>query len=196
MRRSLAVTVIVASSALLLAGCSQRDVAGSIESSPSSSESNRTEPPTAAPTPSETTTVEAPAMPVLAKQQSNAGAKAFIRYYIDVLNHSHRSQTSQLLRSLGTPTCPVCDILAAGIDGIRKAGGVQRGGGWTVTDIRLLPRSDDRHPNYLVDIDVASGSVKRSSEDSRHTIPPSHLRYVFQLGWYQGNWAFSDVLSR
>jgi hypothetical protein len=49
-----------------------------------------------------------PVMPALAKRHSTAGAKAFIRYFVAVLNYSYSIPLSRPLRHVSASECHVC----------------------------------------------------------------------------------------
>ena len=132
-------------------------------------------------------------MPALAKEKSTAGAKAFIRYFVDVLNYSHKTQTTQLLKSLAASDCQACAILSQGIVNMRRHRGFQRGGGWTVLSAKELPENGDNQTFLLVQIKVDRGVTKRFHADALHQIHRGRLKYVCQLDWETASWAFKDV---
>src|SRR5688572_6597260 len=57
------------------------------------------------PTATSPTAPTAPVMPALAKQKSEAGAKAFIRYFAEVLNYSWASLESRDLTAMSAREC-------------------------------------------------------------------------------------------
>lgn len=190
MRRSLAVAVALASStALLLAGCSQQDVAGSIESSSGSSEPRTTNSPTTTPTPSKTT-AEPPAMPALAKQQSNAGAKAFIRHYIDVLNHAYAVPDPDELRQLSDDACQSCESLIQISERLSENGGRQVGGEWHPTAITTAAK-DNSTKYFVVEIRVDEGYSKRDPEDRKHHIKAHGLQLQIGLTHQESRWSLA-----
>jgi len=76
-----------------------------------------TEPPDPGPT--------APVMPERAKQHSTAGAKAFVRYYIDVLNYSWTLGSGDAIRASSVHQCRVCRGIAGFVDEVVAHGGHQ-----------------------------------------------------------------------
>jgi len=60
--------------------------------------------------------VPVPVMPELAKENSQAGLEAFIRYWYEQLNYSYETGETGTLRSLVAPTCTLCASLRDGIE--------------------------------------------------------------------------------
>jgi hypothetical protein len=121
--RSAAVGVIVA--ATLLSGCSEKREAN--ETLPSTSASPSTEAlpeigPADFPVPDEARTKDA------------AGAEAFLRYYIDLINRQRTIPAGQPLRDLG-PECNDCWRIANNYDEVQAAGQRYDGGELTLNDV-------------------------------------------------------------
>ena len=120
----LAVTVLVG--VAVLAGCSAEGQQASTKLPPASSTS-------AEPTP------ELPPLgpaefpvPDEARVQDEAGAEAFLRYYIDLINRQQAIPAGQPLRDLG-PQCQQCAVIAQRFDEAAEAGWKLKGGQITVT---------------------------------------------------------------
>ncbi len=98
MHRGVIVTAIAALCSTMLLGCSNGDPQADPTTSPTSPSVSVSDPPTTTPatTPTPPTT---PTIPPLAQQQSVAGAKAFVRFYIEAINTSWHA-TSRRLCSL------------------------------------------------------------------------------------------------
>jgi hypothetical protein len=110
MRRS----VVGAALMLLLAGCG-----GDPKVDP---------PPSTSPTPSVSATHSPPALPEAAKANTKAGAIAFVRHYVDLINYAQATGDITTLAAVEDPGCKSCangrDVLSS----IYKAGGVIKGG--------------------------------------------------------------------
>jgi Family of unknown function (DUF6318) len=173
--------------ALALTGCSGGDdqAGGPTPSGPPAA----TTTPTAASPPHD----GPPVLPALAREHSNAGAKAFARYYIDVLNHAHEVGGVRQLRSLGTDTCLPCQILIEGIVDTEHRGGSQQGGHWQVQFAGSLPSNGRRDAHVLVRIHVRPGISRRSRNDKPHHIHPQNVAYQFDLRWYDRSWLLDDI---
>src|SRR5436190_10373811 len=103
---------------LLLAGCG-----GNPEPKPA---------PKAEPSSSPSASATPPVLPAAAKPKTKAGADAFVRHYVSVLNYAGASGDTGPLRDLSLDTCVKCAALTNGIDRVYGAGGELNGGGWTV----------------------------------------------------------------
>lgn len=105
------------------------------------SHTHKPEPKAAAPTtsakPSPTLPPLGPAdfpVPAEARQKTEAGALAFTRYYIDLVNHLLVSRDSAPLRDLSRD-CRDCDSMVRGLDKAKAAGLTYEGGQMTITSL-------------------------------------------------------------
>lgn len=86
-------------------------------------------PPTPSPSTSPvSTTPSAPAMPEAAKENSKAGAIAFVRHYIAVFNRAQSTGDTQQLAALSSPDCADCQAAIDGLKRIYETGGKIAGG--------------------------------------------------------------------
>lgn len=97
---------------------------------------------TPAVTPSSTAT-GAPVLPEEAKGNTKAGAIAFVKHYVEVMNYFQRTGIQAPLSNLETPGCRSCDRVRSGISKIYGAGGSIKGGAWTVMSSAAVPARDD-----------------------------------------------------
>jgi len=90
-----------------LAGCtggSEPDPSPSVSSgSPSSSASV-----SVTPSPSPSVTASGPEIPAAAREQTEAGAEAFVRFFFDQLNTALTEPRAGLIKSLSDPKCEFC----------------------------------------------------------------------------------------
>ena len=127
-------------------------------------------PPT--PSPSTTpvsTTPSAPAMPDAAKENTKAGAIAFVRHYVEVLNYAQATGDVSALDSLEDPRCSSCDRVRSYLAGIYKAHGHVNGGAWT---IKRIGASAGHDPDSWV-VDVAGEFAPSSVSPSPGASPSS-----------------------
>ena len=119
-RRALAVAV---AGLLLLAGCSDNPEPAPLEpsSSPSTSES-----PDAA-----------PEMPDEARENTPEGAEAFVRYWVEVLNHATVSGETQILRDHSSSDCTSCQSILDLIDSTYGDGGAIQSEGWKINQMSV-----------------------------------------------------------
>ncbi|MGY1784671.1 hypothetical protein [Geodermatophilus sp. SYSU D00698] len=168
---------VVVGAALLLPACSAAD-----DEAPSTSL-----PTTSAPaTTTEALPVVGPAdfpVPPEARTQDAAGAEAFLRYWIDLLNRQRAIPAGQPLRDLG-PECDECWRIANNYDEAAAAGNRYVGGEVTITavaqpafdgPIAQYSFSARREPVSLVD---SSGAVLEAQSD-----PAPRLSSGLYLEW-------------
>jgi hypothetical protein len=114
MRRS----VVGAALMLLLAGCG-----GDPKADP---------PPSTSPTPSVSSTPSPPALPEAAKANTKAGAIAFVRYYVALLNLLQSTGDERPLLAVSQSNCRSCMAVVRAANAIYDSGGHVEGGLWTI----------------------------------------------------------------
>jgi hypothetical protein len=83
--------------------------------------------PTASPTgPAE------PTMPAAAEGDGRAAAKAFVGYYVKLINYAQQTGSVDTLDGFSASECVACDGVIEGIDKTYKAGGRIQGGLWNI----------------------------------------------------------------
>lgn len=81
-------------------------------------------------------------MPEEAKEDSKAGAEAFVRHFIAVLNNAQSTGDTGPLRQLATKACTSCSRVISAIGKVYSTGG-RISGGSLVLDIQMIhPRPD------------------------------------------------------
>jgi hypothetical protein len=126
-------------------------------------------------------------MPPLAREKSRAGAKAFVRHYIDVINYSWRTLTTRNLRTLATAECAGCRAAAQGIDRVADAGGQKTGAAWSVRSIAAVPGSG-KDPVLQAIVDIRAGEYRPSADANPRPIDPSREVFDFHLAYSGGQW--------
>jgi hypothetical protein len=109
----------------LLSGCSEKQ------------EANETLPSTSAPRTTEALPEIGPAdfpVPDKARTKDAAGAEAFLRYWVDLINRQRAIPAGQPLRDLG-PECNDCWRIANNYDEVQAAGQHYDGGELTLNDV-------------------------------------------------------------
>lgn len=119
---------------LLVTGCGSNPEpppvdAGDTSASPSASASSAPEP---------------PEMPAKAEEKSRAGAKAFVRYYIRLVNHAMATGGTEQLRHHRSPSCSTCDAIIARIDQVYAEGGRLSGEGWKLAHLQVVDAQSSR----------------------------------------------------
>lgn len=191
-----ALAAVVCSAAL--AGCTEDSSAGptTAPSPGTSSGSSTTAEPTTStsPTPSTPPTdPPPPVLPALAKEQSTAGAKAFVRFYIAVLNYSWTELQSRFLTAASADDCDVCQLISRRIDATNLRGGYQINGEWSPRRIYRLPGQSAARPKFLVTIDIGAGRWKPGRGKDERKIASSQVTNEIDLSWTSHGWETLDL---
>jgi choline/glycine/proline betaine transport protein len=124
-------TLAALTAAVLMAGCTSNPEPAPLPSpSASGSESAGASPSASA--------SAAPSMPAEARGTSKKSAKAFVRYYVDVLNHAMATGDTELLESLSSPKCVSCDSVAQLVNEVYSAGGHISSQGWSLHGLSVV----------------------------------------------------------
>lgn len=110
-----------------LAACGGQKVAQDPPSTPTSARAS----------PSATPSLLPPVMPALAKEHTEAGARAFVEYYWKVVNFSSVTFATAPLEALNANGCEGCNRGLEAIHSDASAGAVVRGGAMTPTAIEV-----------------------------------------------------------
>jgi hypothetical protein len=177
---------------LALAGCSKDEEAGGpTPSGPpadtttaSSTASSSTPPPHDGP----------PTLPALARQHSNAGAKAFVRYYIDVLNYAFAHDAPQRLAHLGSASCDFCQSFISVLTRVIRAGGSQIGGDFVI-EREFLAAVDEQGTRVVIaDVRVQPGVSRATATSPPHQIRRDRYTLEFHATWVKGShWSVREM---
>jgi len=78
-------------------------------------------------------------LPQAATKNSVAGAKAFVRHWVDLVNYSGKSGDVTALQALNQEFCAGCRGLVRVITDAYGRGGHIEGGDWSIGNLRTLP---------------------------------------------------------
>jgi hypothetical protein len=133
----------LAAGAVVLSGCSERqeaaDTLPEADAMPSASEPEL--PPLGPP--------DLP-MPAGARTQDAAGAEAFVRYYIDLINRTSTVMDAAPLREF-SDGCTECNRIAADTEGDASAGHRYKGGQLTITWIEAFKPTNEAEVAFTAD---------------------------------------------
>jgi len=132
-------------------------------------------------------------LPALAKEQSTAGAKAFVRFYIAVLNYSWTELQSRFLTAASADDCGVCQLISRRIDATNLRGGYQIDGEWSPRRIYRLPGQSAARPKFLVTIDIGAGRWKPGRGKDERKIASSQVTNEIDLSWTNHGWETLDL---
>jgi hypothetical protein len=122
--------------AVVVSGCEEDDPSTSPtpSSSPSEPESSSPSEPTTTPT----GPVE-PTLPSEAKEETQAGLRAFVTYYYEVINFATSTGDVDELKAVAEPSCTGCQGPIELIERVYDRGGRIAGGGYRVIDLDPAP---------------------------------------------------------
>ena len=156
---------------LALSGCG-----GDPKADPSSSTSE---------TPSPTATPSAPTMPEAAKADTKAGAIAFVRYYVELVNHAQMTGDIAPLEAVEGPACTSCKQGRNYLAKIYGAGGHIEGGTWSITRATAASSGE----NWAVTVE---GEFAPSDAFATADATPDHAKGGLSLTnfivWHDGQW--------
>ncbi|MBA2443730.1 MAG: hypothetical protein H0V49_00130 [Nocardioidaceae bacterium] len=132
-------------------------------------------------------------LPEAAKEHSQAGARAFVKHYIEALNYSFQSNDPRSLRSISSDDCTVCAELIAAVQKLRKTGGEQRGGLWTASKVSFVPTQPANAPIALVTVELAEGLFKTGRNAPAQEIRAQRINQEYRLSWGGRVWELEDV---
>ena len=141
---------LLAAAALLLTGC------GADHPAPKVPKQSASATPTATP----------PTMPPQARKDSEAGAIAFAKHYIDVFNYASNTGDVKELQRLSDPRCEGCTSYIRLFKGTYQSGGYYRGSDWTIRRIEV--RVEGKYSMILAKMSAPAGTFKSSSKDTVH----------------------------
>ncbi len=197
MRRALASALTSGLCCVILVACSNDGATGPVESSNRSTgpaTSTPTTPATAtATTSSDPAGVTEPVMPALAREKSTAGAKAFVKYYINVYNYAFLASDSERLARISVSACTICRRLVRIVDNNKRRGGYQIGGEWLPRRLSVVPSQPKYAPIVIGALRITSGYYKASASDRHHTITAENALHEFRLRWTSGGWQLTDL---
>jgi alkylhydroperoxidase family enzyme len=163
--------VVAAVTAAVLAGCGGSDAP---EGSPAPSAATSSAAPSA------------PPLPAAAEGQGPRAAEAFVRHYVNLINHAIATLDPGPLRAASGNGCSACMAMARATDQLREAGRAYEGGEWSISQMRELSRQSDRRQIRSV-IDIADLTVV-DSDGSRDEVSGHQTQFTFDIvrraeGW-------------
>lgn len=133
-------------------------------------------------------TVAVPELPEAATVGDAAGAEAFVRHWVDVLNYAYQTGDTGPLDAITLPDCELCEGNAADIENVYRSGGLLEGGVVTVDLVRSPP--PDADGTVIVSTRYAQADLIDVSEEGiRETLrgfPAENAGFV--LDYVDGSW--------
>lgn len=196
MIRTAATVTGAALAVTLLSGCAGSPGAGGPPTTPVAPTTHRpsTAPTTRATSPTPTDPTQTAPLPPQAREKSIAGAKAFVRFYIDGVNRAWHAPSGALPRRFSTPGCISCRGMATSMDQIRGSHGFSRGGDWIITSITAVPHQPAQKPILHTAITIEPGVWKRNPTDHLRHIKAGKMYVDVHLVWSDSTWLVSSMV--
>jgi hypothetical protein len=171
--------------AAVLAGCDDDNPQPNIPDPTTSAPSTSTPPSTNTPTPTGPTE---PALPDAATQNTDAGAEAFVRHWIELVNYAQVTGDTATLKSVNDSRCAGCTGLVGAIEEPYAQGGHIEGGAFRIGRLRALPL--DHGADWA---GFAKGSVDPqtvvSGNGETQTSTGSKIYFYAYVAWADSQWS-------
>jgi hypothetical protein len=132
-------------------------------------------------------------MPAAAKGKGRPAAKAFVRYYIDLINYAESTGDAAALGPLVTSECRDCADLRRKIASTYRDGGWFKTSGWVPSVVAVVRRSEQA--TVMTAIRSPEQRYKPSTAEPVERIDASRFTMEFALKRTKGHW-FVDRLVR
>jgi hypothetical protein len=130
---------------------------------------------------------EEPPLPAAAKAPGKAGARAFVAYYIRLLNYASHTGDGAPLLQYG-PNCRLCKSQAKFAAKTYRRGGWFKGGDWRPDPRTWLVLPSGHGYFVAVNVDTASGRQLSKRGDEVTTFEADHLRISLLLRRSRPTW--------
>lgn len=135
-----------------------------------------------------------PVLPEAAKANTKAGAVAFVKHYVALLNYAQSTGKVDPARSATASDCAECQAVLNDVAHVYADGGSISGGSWKITRTLTDRNTDPRFSGWFVLVRVRSGAqtVTRPNAPSQHfkAGASSHEFLVARIqdGWKVARW--------
>lgn len=111
--------------------------------------------------PSSSPTPTPPALPAAAKRNTKAGAKAFVRHYIDLINYAQATGSTAHLAQAESKACGSCKNGRHYLNGVYRPGGEIIGGAWKIRRMSVRRDADIGSWHARVLVHFGPQTIKR-----------------------------------
>lgn len=134
----------------------------------------------------------APELPPEASEQTEAGADAFVRYYVRVLNYGAMSADDSLLTDLGLPECSTCASFEQMLSSLASEQTTSDG------PVLEVARSSAELTATGAGIDTTLTQLNPAAINSQGAIvsesrAPQEARFLFELEWMETEWVITSI---
>ncbi|MCH1868101.1 DUF6318 family protein [Nocardioides sp. CFH 31398] len=160
---------------------------------PSSSSAEPSSSPSSPSSPSESEAAEeaAPEMPEAAREESTAGAEAFIDYWTEVFNFATVTGDTAGFEAVSAEGCRACTNISRSLNRLYGRGGRIESEGWTVKQIGFASEETASMP--AVRFDRARERVFRTENAQPEVFTPEDMTYTFELERVASGWRVLEL---
>ena len=159
------------SSALALVGCSD----------PEPIEPN-------GPATSATPTLVAPTRPEAAKEDSEEGAVACVKHYIELLNYAANTGDVEPLRDASDPDCEGCSSYISAFESTYEQGGDVKNFEWTVSSA-----SHQDGGSIATQIDLSPYHIRKTADANWALVERAEYSVTFELNRAATSWSVQEL---
>lgn len=142
--------------------------------------------------PSPGPTATPPTLPAEAEGTSPAAAKAFARYYIELVNYAAATGDTQPARQVSSARCQSCNGILGKVDEIYSSGGRLTGEGWRVRNMKYQPFQPEDRPVLSVGIRISPQVMVSRAGASPTEFPGGRNQLDIRLAHTQEGWTVTD----
>jgi hypothetical protein len=122
-----------------------------------------------------------PTIPAAARGTGPKAAEAFVRHYVDLINHATATLHGSPLRRVSTSDCEACEYFVEALATTKERAGRYEGGKWTVKELDQYPRTADGDFNVRAQLIIERGRVIQESPRDVATFARQEAVYNFIL---------------
>jgi hypothetical protein len=125
-------------------------------------------------------------MPEEAKANTKAGAEAFVRYYVELINFAQATGDVGPLLDVEDVDCRSCTNVRRGVKDIYGSGGHIEGGAWQAQVRSASPRPDVSGWTVFTDVQYGQQTVVNGSKTT--SLGGGHSPMTFVVTSVDGHW--------
>jgi hypothetical protein len=136
----------------------------------------------------------APELPAAAKGDGPKAAEAFVRHYVDLINHASTTLDPEPMLGASADNCTECSTVAELYSGIRQKGGNVRGGEWTIERLEVGRALFERQrANVLVS--YPRQVVRYKARGAPKTFNPGRALFIFEYRATSGALEITKIIG-
>ena len=134
-------------------------------------------------------------MPEAAREFTDAGAEAFVRYYWDVVSYAQDTFDTEVLQTLSNEGCAFCKRGIDGLEAYQERGGASRGGALSARRIQVTRQRAGSLKTADVTLTIANEAqtIDFPGKQDDISIPASSARFKMVLLWTRSRWEVAQI---